>query len=42
MLLDKMTAVAQAVLLRDLQEDRLLLVANTHLQLESDESALST
>eukprot|EP00435_Cladocopium_sp_Y103_P048247 s1263_g14.t1 len=30
-LLDKMTAVAQAVLLRDLQEDRLLLVANTHL-----------
>lgn len=33
-LLNKMTSVAQAVLLRDLQNGRLLLVANTHLQLE--------
>ncbi len=32
-MLDKMSTVAHAVVLRDLREDRLLLVANTHLQL---------
>ena len=32
-MLDKMSTVAHAVILRDLREDRLLLVANTHLQL---------